>query len=210
MTATNAVTARPAGVAYVNGAAGGANTGIDWPKLQDALCLYDTCGAFDEIWVARGRYTPGVTVSDTFTIPAGVALYGGFAATETVRTQRDWAANVTVLSGDLGGDDTADADGVVTNTTTLTGVNAYQVVLMVASPPPRRSRTRRGWMASRSRRAMPPGRATTATAAASSATPTPRAASAARPSPTSSSAATGHPSAAAWPPLLRAGKAARY
>jgi hypothetical protein len=140
MTAAKAVTATftacPAGVAYVNGAAGGANTGVDWPNaytdLQDALRMYNTCGVFDEIWVARGVYTPGVTVSDTFTIPAGVALYGGFAATETQRTERDWAANVTVLSGDLGGDDTTDANGVVTATKTITGANAYQVALMVS------------------------------------------------------------------------------
>jgi hypothetical protein len=140
MTATKAVTATfiacPAGVAYVNGAAGGSGTGVDWPNaytdLQDALRMYNTCGAFDEIWVARGLYTPGITLSDTFTIPTGVAIYGGFAATETQRTERDWAANVTVLSGDLGGDDTTDANGVVTQTAGIVGDNAYQVALLLS------------------------------------------------------------------------------
>jgi hypothetical protein len=34
-----------------------------------------------------------------------VALYGGFTAIETSRDQRNWAAHVTVRSGDPAGDD---------------------------------------------------------------------------------------------------------
>jgi uncharacterized repeat protein (TIGR01451 family) len=106
-----------------------AAAGSDWTtnaaSLQRALSI---ARDGDEIWVARGVYTPGVTVRATFTVTSGIQLYGGFAATETVRTQRDWLANPTVLSGDIGGDDTPDANGAVTTTTNIAGINAYHVL----------------------------------------------------------------------------------
>ncbi len=94
-------------------ATGGADDGTSWQDaflhLQDALA---TATAGYEIWVAAGTYRPdvgaGFTPGDraaTFTLPAGVAVYGGFAGTETERSQRDWTAHGSVLSGDLLGDD---------------------------------------------------------------------------------------------------------
>ena len=82
----------------------------------------------EEIWVATGVYTPGLSANDTFTLPAGVGVYGGFAATETLRTQRNWSANPTVLSGDLDGDDATDAHGVTRTVADIIGSNANHVV----------------------------------------------------------------------------------
>ncbi|HYN89568.1 MAG TPA: right-handed parallel beta-helix repeat-containing protein, partial [Ardenticatenaceae bacterium] len=116
---------------YVNDdAPGPTHDGATWStaftRLQVAL-THAVSGT--EIWVATGVYTPGTTVSDTFTLKSGVAIYGGFAATETLREQRDWRANVTVLSGDLEGNDTTNADGVVTDTDNISGANSYHVLV---------------------------------------------------------------------------------
>ena len=126
-------------VVHVNRAATGPDkNGIGWASawndLQDALRSPRTCGGVSELWVASGVYTPGLTATATFSIPAGVALYGGFAATESTRDQRDWQHRRTVLSGDLAGDDRADAQGVVTSTSLLTGTNAYHVVWLEGTP----------------------------------------------------------------------------
>ncbi len=133
------LTAGPAaaggGLCYVNGAAAGGATGLDWTNayttVQDAL----TNAACTEIWVAKGVYYPdegnGQTNDnrgETFTLKNGVALYGGFAGTETQRDQRDPAANVTVLSGDIEQNDITDANEVVTTTANINGNNAYHVV----------------------------------------------------------------------------------
>ncbi len=45
---------------------------------------------------------PGTDRTISFELKNGVAIYGGFAGTETLRTQRNPATNVTVLSGDIG------------------------------------------------------------------------------------------------------------
>jgi hypothetical protein len=91
-------------VCYVNVDAAGANDGTSWTNaftdLQSALGT-STC---TEVWVAAGTYTPtsGTDRTATFQLKSGVALYGGFSATEIGRDQRDWTRNVTILSGDLG------------------------------------------------------------------------------------------------------------
>lgn len=69
-------------------------------------------------------------MTSTFSIPPGVAVYGGFVGTETNLTEHDWAANVTVLSGDIDGNDTTDASGVVTTTANIVDSNAYHVVTL--------------------------------------------------------------------------------
>ena len=73
----------------------------------------------DELWVTAGTYIPGSQPENSFELKSGVALYGGFIGTETSRSERDWVTNVTVLSGDINGDD----EGTINNSD-----NAHHVV----------------------------------------------------------------------------------
>ena len=104
-------------------ATSGANNGSSWANaytnLQTAL---GTATSGDQIWVARGAYTPGTTQVSSFVLKDGVGLYGGYPAGGGTR---DVAANVTVLSGDIDHNDTKDVDAV---TTTISGKNASHVV----------------------------------------------------------------------------------
>ncbi len=85
-----------------------------FPDLRQALVLAQPN---DEIWLAAGTYFP-TTDADrlkTFVLPAGVALYGGFAGNETARDGRNYADNQSILSGDIGvpGDSTDNSFGVL-------------------------------------------------------------------------------------------------
>ncbi|MFK8005253.1 MAG: T9SS type A sorting domain-containing protein [Saprospiraceae bacterium] len=89
---------------FVKGDATGTNDGTSWANaytdLSDAL---SSSAPMDEIWVAAGTYKPGGATPDTtsfFTFPHDLLLYGGFAGTETMLSERDWTANETILSGD--------------------------------------------------------------------------------------------------------------
>ncbi len=98
---------------HVNANATGSNDGLSWAnaftELRDALGVAGSPpNLLSEIWVAAGTYVPASANADrkaTFRLVEDVGVFGGFVGGETARGQRDPAANLTILSGDLNGDD---------------------------------------------------------------------------------------------------------
>ena len=129
-----APTAGAQNVIYVDADASGADNGSSWgdayADLQDALSAA-TSG--DEIWLAEGTYTPtdGSDRTISFTLVEGVALYGGFAGTESARDERDWETHETILSGDLNGDD--DPAYLLYDPLRNNGENSYHIVTGASS-----------------------------------------------------------------------------
>jgi hypothetical protein len=118
------------GIRYVNQGATLPGNGLTWNSayrdLQDALQVTGNC----EIWVAAGVYKPTDSLTGraaTFQLKNGVAVYGGFAGTETALNQRNWTVNRTILSGDIDNNDIS-VSGVVSSSVNLAGANSFHVV----------------------------------------------------------------------------------
>jgi hypothetical protein len=94
-------------VRYVNGAvADDTGDGTSWAHAKQLVQSGIDAATADgcQVWVAAATYKP-TTGSDraaTFRLASGVAVYGGFVGNETQFSARDWTANETILSGDIG------------------------------------------------------------------------------------------------------------
>lgn len=80
---------------------------------NDLQTVINACSSGDQVWVKAGTYkpnsyppysgSPSLTNRDyTFFIPDGISLFGGFAGTETILSERNININMTILSGDIG------------------------------------------------------------------------------------------------------------
>lgn len=126
------------GIIFVSARAPDGGAGRNWATaydaLQPALTRADRgCGR--TIWVAAGTYKPGPGVDDSFGIPPGVSVYGGFAGSEDPATfdvnDRSLRICRTVLSGDMEGgirnrivtmSSSSLLDGIVVEKGTLRGI----------------------------------------------------------------------------------------
>ncbi|MEI6914693.1 MAG: hypothetical protein WCL39_06125, partial [Armatimonadota bacterium] len=70
----------------------------------------------DEIWVAGDNAHPYL---ERITLRSGAGMCGGFAGTETIRAERNWKTNVTIL--DASGGDVVRAESDAATTTVLDG-----------------------------------------------------------------------------------------
>jgi len=96
-------------ILYVKAIPSGSADCSNWDNacgLQDAL---DRAVSGHQIWVAKGTYKPTKPISSiypknspTFNLETGVAIYGGFPDSGGEWGDRDPAAQLTVLSGELG------------------------------------------------------------------------------------------------------------
>ena len=113
---------------YVDSAAKGSNNGTSWTNAHTSLdSALIKAQIRSEIWVAKGTYYPSIEHGAagpryrSFQMKNRVGIYGGFAGSETARNRRDWSANPTILSGDIGVNDDASDNcyHVIYNTETL-------------------------------------------------------------------------------------------
>ena len=117
---------------HVDADAASSGDGLAWgTAFQDLQAAFseadirnsdgDGANDIDSIWIAEGTYRPSALLepgdarSASFSLVDGVTLYGGFAGDESTLDARDWATNVTTLSGDLGvvDDDSDNAHTVI-------------------------------------------------------------------------------------------------
>jgi len=126
---------------FVDYSASGLNDGSSWANAYVDLQSAVNSTACDEIWVAKGVYKPGASGDDTatFAIRSGVALYGGFAGTETSVSERNLSLHTSVLSGDIDNNDAhSGTDQIDQTAADISGDNSGYLLRLLAevgSPP---------------------------------------------------------------------------
>lgn len=113
---------------YVKHNATGSNNGTSWANAFTSLETALNNTSTGAVWVAAGTYRLSSSTA-SFTIDSGLFLFGGFNGTESSVSQRNPATNVTILSGDVNGDDVAG------NFASGRGDNAAHVVVVNANSP---------------------------------------------------------------------------
>ena len=112
---------KPNGQVFVKHDATGANNGTSWVNAYTDLQRAMDSTSGQQIWVAAGTYYPQSDTLGNYS-PADSrtktfhdkklsyrAIYGGFAGWESSLAQRDFAANSTIIDGDIGNlSDTSD------------------------------------------------------------------------------------------------------
>ncbi len=100
---------------YVDNNASPGGDGCSWQTAFSTVQAgLDAASAGHEVWVKQGTYCENIFMKD------GVALYGGFAGTESSLLQRNWNAFETVLDGSQSGS-VITIDNAVTYLTRIDG-----------------------------------------------------------------------------------------
>lgn len=112
---------------------GGDKGGGDWSNALDEGGFRNKLKdseAGDVFWVAKGIYRPSgeKDLNASFVLKEGVKLYGGFKGDEASLESRRPEVDVTVLTGDLDGDDKRDGNGATPKAGDIVGENSYTVV----------------------------------------------------------------------------------
>lgn len=114
---------------YVAPTGSPSNSGTSWQAATDLQTALDS--PCTEIWMKQGVYKPSTDTTAraaSFTMTENAMLYGGFDGTEQSRGQRDIKAHLTILSGDIDGDDVTNAAGITENHGDRRGGNSYHVL----------------------------------------------------------------------------------
>lgn len=125
------VAASPAQAAACRAAPNGSGDGSSWASAASLhAALADV--ACTEIWLQQGVYRPSTSDANiSFAINRPVQVYGGFAGTETALAQRSTNNRLTVLSGDMAGDDVnRTGEGATPTAADIRGTNSEHVVVI--------------------------------------------------------------------------------